>query len=108
MNMNYYQQKASETAIYPRKHSMGYLALGVTGEAGKIANKFKKCIRDHDGAVPEEQRQELIDECGDVLWYISQLLVELVCNMDDCAQRNLDKLRSRQERDALKGSGDKR
>jgi NTP pyrophosphatase (non-canonical NTP hydrolase) len=43
-----YQQKACETAIFPKETALAYLTLGLAGEAGEIANKAKKLIRDGD------------------------------------------------------------
>ncbi len=65
-----YQEKACETAIFPKHQAMEYLTLGLTGEAGEIANKVKKFIR--DGAVKDEYLEKRIQigyGIGDVLWY---------------------------------------
>lgn len=42
MYLNQYQQTAKETAIYPKERAIEYLTLGLTGEAGEVANKVKK------------------------------------------------------------------
>ena len=47
-----YQEQAGSTAIFPKEKATEYLTLGLTGEAGEIANKVKKFIR--DGAPPDE------------------------------------------------------
>ena len=46
LTATYYQARACETAIFPKHQAMEYLTLGLTGEAGEIANKVKKFIRD--------------------------------------------------------------
>ena len=46
MQMNDYQKKSIEFAIYPATHRILYPALGLAGEAGEVANKVKKFIRD--------------------------------------------------------------
>lgn len=108
MTLDEYQQQAAETAIY--KDRILYPALGLAGEAGEVANKVKKLLRDHGGFdnITQEQRYAIADECGDVLWYIAALLKDLDVNLYVVAHRNVEKLRSRKERGTLQGSGDKR
>lgn len=110
MNMNDYQQKARATAIYSAFGGAGwvYPALGLAGEAGEIANKLKKVVRDDDGQVSEQTRRALKEELGDALWYISQLAHELGFKLDEVAEANVAKLASRVERGKITGSGDQR
>ena len=78
MNFEEYQSEASQTAHYPRRMSnLEYPTLGLTGEAGEVANIVKKIQRDHDGILTDEIRGKLKDELGDVLWYISACADEL-------------------------------
>lgn len=106
--MNDYQREAIKTAIYPATHKLVYPCLGLAGEAGELANKVKKLIRDGDGAPTPEQALQLADEIGDVLWYCAALANDLGVSLADIAERNLAKLKSRQERGTLQGSGDTR
>jgi NTP pyrophosphatase (non-canonical NTP hydrolase) len=109
MEFNYYQNRARETAIYPNMGSeFTYPALGLVGEAGEIANKLKKVIRDKSGVLSDEVRESVSDELGDVLWYVAQLATEMGTDLDTIAQRNIDKLSSRKERGVIAGSGDNR
>ncbi len=109
MNFNEYQKKASQTAIYPNiGENFIYPALGLVGEAGEIANKIKKVIRDNNYELTDEIVQDLGKEIGDVIWYIAALCTELNLDMDDVAKDNIEKLFSRKKRDQLKGSGDDR
>ena len=104
-----YQEKACETAIFPKHQAMEYLTLGLTGEAGEIANKVKKFIR--DGAVKDEYLDKRIQigyEIGDVLWYCAVLAQELDMNLGHIMEKNLDKLADRKKRGTLSGSGDNR
>ena len=103
-----YQELAHVTAVYPKKDGLTYLTLGLAGEAGEIANKVKKIIRDDDGTLSEVKRKDLLEECGDVTWYLSQLIRVLNGSFQATAQQNLDKLLSRKSRKVLQGSGDKR
>ena len=97
-----YQAKAKETAIFPPDKALEYLSLGLVGEAGEIANKVKKIIRDN------KPKDELAGEIGDVLWYCAMLADHLDSNLGNIMEDNLDKLRSRKERGVLGGSGDSR
>lgn len=82
--------------------------LGLAGEAGEVAEKYKKIIRDKQGHISEEDRDGIIKELGDVLWYISALSTYLGTDLSKVAQTNLDKLSDRKNRDTQRGSGDNR
>jgi NTP pyrophosphatase (non-canonical NTP hydrolase) len=104
-----YQEKACETAIFPKNKAMEYLTLGLTGEAGEIANKVKKFIR--DGAAQDEylaKRIEIGYEIGDVLWYCAVLAKEMEMDLGHIMENNLQKLADRKKRGTLSGSGDNR
>lgn len=103
MNLSDYQKWTRETAIYPREAALDYLGLGLTSEAGEVAGKLKKRIR--DGGVDV---MSLVDEIGDVYWYLARLCDELQWSSEDVIQRNKDKLVDRLNRNVLKGSGDAR
>jgi len=111
MEFDEYQKKTKETAIYPQDNpilALSYATLGLAGEAGEIANKVKKIIRDNKGELSQEIKDNLSDELGDVLWYLSALATELDTNLSSIADKNIQKLFSRKERGVLKGSGDNR
>ena len=101
ISANEYQEKCKATAIYPKKHAIAYLSLGLASEAGEVAGKVKKYIR--DGTV-----SNVTSEIGDVLWYCAMLANELDANLGKIMEDNLHKLSSRKERGALAGSGDNR
>ena len=101
--MNDYQKAAASTAIYKQEHAVIYPALGLAAEAGEVANKVKKIMRDG-----HFDRKAIADELGDCLWYIAALCRDLNTDMEDLANNNIKKLKDRQERGVLQGSGDKR
>lgn len=127
-NFTDYQKLASGTAIYPAQHvredgidaethamytqfhtcSVMYPALGLTGEAGEVADKIKKIVRDYHGQINDDHRKSLAKELGDVLWYIAAISSELGLDMQEIAQGNIDKLYARRDKGTLKGSGDDR
>jgi NTP pyrophosphatase (non-canonical NTP hydrolase) len=111
MTFNNYQTNASRTAFYPREfqnQGLYYTTLGLVGEAGEIANKVKKIMRDTNGKLEEINKADIFDELGDVLWYCASLADELGVNLEDVAINNINKLADRLKRDKIKGSGDKR
>ncbi len=113
MDFNTYQVKARETAEYPDLgNNFVYPVLGMVGEAGEVAEKIKKLMRD-DGVftssvVGDEAKLAIKKELGDVLWYVAQVAAELGIPLEDVATHNLEKLASRKARGHIQGSGDNR
>ena len=104
-----YEKLAGETAIFPKEKALEYLALGLTSEAGEVAGKVKKLIRDGEDVEGFEMKKIAIaSEVGDVLWYCAMMAKEVGVPLNTIMQMNLEKLRSRKERGTLKGSGDNR
>lgn len=99
-----YQDFTDETAIYPDGVGLVYTALGLASEAGEYAGKIKKIIRDGT----EVDVDALAKELGDVMWYVARCAAELDVYLSDVAKTNVDKLKSRKERDVIGGSGDER
>ena len=106
MDINEYQRAACGTAIFPKDKSLMYLTLGVCGEAGEIAEKVKKHIRDNTSH--QQLRESLILEIGDVMWYLSNLADAIHVDMAWILTENIEKIRSRMERNKLQGDGDNR
>lgn len=111
MTFDEYQEHAATTAIYPERGAIGglaYTVLGINGEAGEIAEKLKKVIRDKHGIVNEVRTYELAKELGDVLWYVAETASQLGLSLGQIAEINVEKLYSRKVRGKLQGSGDSR
>jgi NTP pyrophosphatase (non-canonical NTP hydrolase) len=109
MDLSEYQSRSRATAVYPRAgDNLLYPTLGLCGEAGEVAEKIKKMVRDDDGVLTEERRAALAKELGDVLWYLAQLATEADLELEAIAEANIEKLSSRQRRNVLQGSGDDR
>jgi NTP pyrophosphatase (non-canonical NTP hydrolase) len=109
MGLNDYQAAALRTAAPKDKpNELLHLVLGLVGESGEIAEKFKKWIRDHESDERRIDRQDVAKELGDVLWYLAVLADYLDLSLEDIAQSNLAKLASRQSRGVLGGGGDDR
>jgi NTP pyrophosphatase (non-canonical NTP hydrolase) len=107
-DLDMYQKVALTTAIYPREQAIIYPTLGLTGEAGEVANKVKKIIRDGSNKNDNSMVSEIKSEIGDCLWYIAVLADDIGCKLSDIANTNLIKLANRKEKGTIGGSGDKR
>ena len=107
-DFNSYQRNASSTAIYPEEHRILYPALGLAGEAGEVANKVKKLIRDGPDKRPDTWREDIASEIGDVLWYCAALATDLNLTLGMIAGQNEKKLGQRKQSGTLGGSGDTR
>lgn len=102
MDFDSYQHEASKLAIYPKDIGLPYTVIGLAGEVGELCNKFKKCLR--DGA----DKQAMVPELGDCLWYLAMVAQELGVSLDQVAVDNIAKLMDRKQRDTLRGNGDNR
>lgn len=110
MTFDEYQKQALTTVISDGDEFKDLLhwVLGVNGEAGELAEKVKKIIRDKKGVVDAQDKLDMAKEIGDVLWYLAVFAHDLGVPFDTIAQQNLDKLQSRKARGVLGGSGDNR
>ena len=107
-DLDMYQKVALTTAIYPREQAIIYPTLGLTGEAGEVANKVKKIIRDGTDKTSEDLVQAISSEIGDCLWYIAVLADDVGVKLSDIANSNLEKLANRKKKGTIHGSGDNR
>lgn len=108
-DLDSYQQFALTTAIYPNQgNNLVYPTLGLVGEAGEVAEKVKKVIRDNGGTLDDDSKYKIALELSDVCWYMATLASELGLPLSEVFNMNMEKLSSRKERGTLSGSGDNR
>ncbi len=113
MDFNRYQEQAKKYDLFKPTGDYNTVSfvekvLGLTGEAGETADKVKKILRDKGGMIGDDDKREIVKELGDTLWYISAIALYLGVPLDEVAQRNIEKLESRWERNKLHGEGDNR
>lgn len=109
LTLDEYQELALESAVYASNYSILYPALALAGEAGEVAEKIAKRLRDNDGDFEDAKFREAIKkELGDVLWNVAALADGFGLSLEDVAESNLTKLASRMERGMIQGSGDDR
>lgn len=108
MSFDEYQKEATTFVDYGESLQILYPIIGLSGEAGEVADKVKKVIRDNDGVLSGETSLEIAKEIGDVLWYLAVLSEELGYPLSEIARLNIDKLASRASRNKIHGSGDNR
>ena len=102
-----YEDLVRQTKVYPDSAKYIYAALGLTSESGEVAGKIKKFVRG-DYEDISQIREKVIDELGDVLWYITALAIELDTSLDEIQKFNSEKLLRRLEKNTIKGEGDVR
>ena len=93
MDLNEYQKKAHTTALPVKvEGSLAYPVLGLAGEIGELINKFKKIYRDDSGTITEAKKAEILEELGDVLWYVSEIATSFNASLEKVAEINIEKL----------------
>jgi NTP pyrophosphatase (non-canonical NTP hydrolase) len=108
ISLDKYLEKYPDTPLEVKKLlAVAYDGLGL-GEAGEVQGKIKKIIRDNGGYISSENTIEIKKELGDILWYVASMCDNLGIKMEDVAQGNIEKLKSRRDRGTLHGSGDNR
>lgn len=104
-NFEDYKQAIDPLVLYPRNtqiEALQYVALGLNGEAGEVAEQIKKAMRNDGGELTGDRLEALKKEAGDVLWYLTRLAAELNSTLDEIAQINVEKLNQRQEKGNLR------
>lgn len=108
LNFDDYLLATDVTAVYPGVDAVGhrgtaaYLALGVTSEAGEVADVIKKALRNGDALDNPDVEARLRSELGDVLWYVARFCRENGWSLAGIAKENLEKLNARKESGELK------
>ena len=102
-----YQKFAVSTAD-PCAENPLYLAVGLCEEAGEVAGKIKKVVRDHHGFFTAGEEAAVAFELGDVLWYLANQAYRMGYKLSDIADINMEKINSRIKRNTLHGEGDER
>ena len=108
LDMDKYQHLAMQTKKYPEQYRLIYPSLGLAGEAGELANKVKKILRDDNGDITQERAEQIFYELGDCMWYIAAIASDLGIPLSQVGDANLRKLHKRAEEDKIEGEGDNR
>jgi len=105
-----YQDKSmkTDTKVVINDNRIAFYALGIADEAGEVAGKIKKLIREKNSVLTEDYKKEIVKELGDVLWYMTQMCTYMNVSLEDVAKSSIEKIMSRQERGKLFGNGDNR
>lgn len=110
MNFEEYRRQSAATAVYPGTPgswiSLSYVALGMVGEFGEVADQIKKVVRDDGGRLTPDRRARLVSELGDGFWYLARLLDELGIDHEEVFDYNAAKLTARKAAGTLAGDGE--
>lgn len=90
MTLDMFQEQAARTnKTYVDTRSMLLdTALGLNGESGEVADIIKKHVF-HGHELSEDK---LVEELGDVLWYVSVMAYNLGKPLSEIAAKNVEKL----------------
>lgn len=122
MKMEDYQEEAHKFAFYSSpvinethgsinhelKCDYVYPVMGLSEEAGEVAGKFAKIIRDKKGMITEEDEEAIVKELGDTCWMLAEICTVIGVKLEDVMSKNIEKLTDRKKRNVLTGSGDNR
>lgn len=119
MTATEYEQQAHRTIAGHAAENITYLSFGLMAEAGEVADKIAKAVRRDEIEIDNNEiffvrgncfqfRDNIVDELGDVLWFVAMLARHLGVSLEEVMRRNLDKLADRQARGVIIGDGDKR
>lgn len=104
MEFTEYQEFVNGMAFYPNAgKNLVYPILGLSGEAGEVANRYKKILRDDNGKLTSASNNDILKELGDCLWYISAIANEMGMTIEDIAKLNIEKLTKRREDSKVTG-----
>lgn len=124
MTFDEYQEKAHTFASYDQKAlerfgpdiadaaTFLYPSSKLAGEAGEVAEKMAKLVRDQGvvsfSGVSPESKLQIRAELSDCLWYIAEIAHRLDISLQDVAEYNIQKLSGRVNRGTINGDGDNR
>lgn len=119
MTATEYEQQAHRTIAGHAAENITYLGFGLMAEAGEVADKIAKAVRRIGIKINNNEiifvrgdsfqfTDNVVDELGDVLWFVAMLARYLGVSLEEVMRRNLDKLADRQARGVIVGDGDKR
>ena len=102
-----YKDFTRNTARYPKRKELDYLVIGLMNEAGEVGGVYKKMIRSQtDLTTPNKKgvtvEDRMIDELGDVLWYLTRLCDVLDLDISDLMAENMQKLFGQMSKEDMK------
>lgn len=91
--MNDYQKQALDSVAITERSiaALAHRALGLSGEAGEVANCVKKIVRDRSGQPTADDIKFLKEKLGDTMYYLAVLSDYLGLSMSEVANANLGK-----------------
>ncbi len=95
LTFNAFSDLQFDTFVH-RPDSLTYALMGIAGEGGEVIEAYKKIMRIHGPTeLTSVEKARLMDEMGDVLWYISKAAKLLGGSLEEVAAMNINKLFNR-------------
>ncbi|MBQ3441184.1 nucleoside triphosphate pyrophosphohydrolase family protein [Candidatus Saccharibacteria bacterium] len=112
MKFDEYQEQAKRSDTFEpcSLSEVGFTekVMGLAGEAGEVVDKFKKILRDKNGEISDQDKENIVKELGDVLWYVASIARYMEVPLSEVAEKNIEKLEGRLKRGTVHGAGDER
>ncbi len=95
MDINEYQSQAADTMQFGKdsNDALSIVLLGLSGEVGELSTEYKKKLRDGDHY--KIFREKIIEELGDIIWYISSIATIEGIELSNILRQNLKKTTER-------------
>jgi len=102
------QDHSVRVTTYNVETEVAYPALKLIGAIGKVSELVKKYVRDDDEVLSEIRKNKIACAVGETYQFLSCLAFDLNIEIELCAEKNIEKLFSRQKRNVVHGDGDNR
>lgn len=104
LTLNDYQRRAFDNcALSKNTNNWSYISLGLVAEVGEICDKVAKSVRRGEAVVNDNSlvfqdkdiMQGVLNEMGDVLWFVACMAQYFGVSLEDVARANIDKITKR-------------
>ena len=107
MTIQEYENFMSTSKVY-NSLPIIYPTIGLNGEAGEVAEKIKKIIRDNNGIFDVDHKEDILKELSDVIWYVWAIATDMGYTLEDVLNAGVQKISKRQLTNTIHGNGDNR
>jgi len=102
------QDHSVRVTTYNVESEVAYPSLKLIGAIGKVSELVKKYVRDDNEVLSDIRKNKIACAVGETFQHLSCLAFDLHIEINLCAEKNIEKLFSRKERNVVHGDGDNR